>query len=352
MDGCAKVSESLLSWYREAHRDLPWRRTRNPYLIWISEIMLQQTRVESVKGYYARFLEQFPTIDALAGAPQEQVLKAWEGLGYYSRARNLHKAAQVIVFEHGGVFPQDYEAILKLPGIGAYTAGAVASIAFGARVPAIDGNVYRVAARFLGIRENIAAPQVQKKLRQRVIDLLPEREVGDFNQALMELGATICVPRTPRCGDCPWQSRCDANAEGDAEFLPIHDKKSPPKRVEVAVCLLTYGNQILVMRRTQRLLQGLYVFYLLEGETETDMIQALLAEEGFPCEFIARLGTARHVFTHRVWEMEVLHFALTQRPDDVFLDGLHARLVDKEELLSLPLPVAMSAAKEAAGGLI
>ena len=233
------MAHALLAWYRMAKRPLPWRETRDPYRIWISEIMLQQTRVETVKGYYKRFLQRFPTVSALAAAPEQDVLKAWEGLGYYSRARNLQKAAQVITEEHDGVFPQTYEGLLALPGIGAYTAGAIASISFGMRVPAIDGNVYRVAARYFGIRDDIGSPAVQRQIRALVTDSLPAEGVSDYNQALMELGATVCIPGVPKCGICPWQNTCDACGEQDAHLLPIRIKKVSPKAMNVAVCLIT-----------------------------------------------------------------------------------------------------------------
>ena len=208
-----KASSLLLEWYDQFRRDLPWRRSTNPYHIWLSEIMLQQTRVETVKGYYARFLTLFPTVQALAEAPEETVLKAWEGLGYYSRARNLQKAAQVIVEKHGGVFPSAYEDILALPGIGPYTAGAIGSIAFGLRVPAVDGNVYRVASRFFGVREDVGIPRVQKEIAALVKESIPHNRPGDYNQALMELGATLCSPGTPSCDLCPWNALCDACEE-------------------------------------------------------------------------------------------------------------------------------------------
>ena len=223
-------SELLLDWYDRVKRDLPWRHTKDPYHIWLSEIMLQQTRVETVKGYYARFLDWLPTVADLANAPQQQVLKAWEGLGYYSRARNLQKAAQVIMTEHGGVFPSSYEAILALPGIGPYTAGAIGSIAFGLCEPAVDGNVYRVASLFFGIREDVGVPRVQKEIQKLVKDSIPADRPGDYNQALMELGATHCCPGTPACDLCPWNGLCDACMEGDADVLPIHERKSRRNR--------------------------------------------------------------------------------------------------------------------------
>src|SRR5699024_2231009 len=185
------VCEPLLAWYDAVRRDLPWRRTCDPYRIWLSEIMLQQTRTETVKSYYNRFLALFPTVADLAHAPQEQVLKVWEGLGYYSRARNLQKAAQVIMSVHGGAFPASYEGLLSLPGVGPYTAGAIGSIAFGLRIPAVDGNVYRVASRFYGIREDVGRPVVQRRIRDLVTADIPADRPGDYNQALMELGATL-----------------------------------------------------------------------------------------------------------------------------------------------------------------
>ena len=338
-------AEALLHWYDENRRDLPWRHTADPYRIWLSEIMLQQTRVESVKGYYARFLEACPTVESLAAAPIEQVLKLWEGLGYYSRARNLHRAAQLIVDEYGGAFPTTYEEILKLPGIGAYTAGAVASIAFHQAAPAVDGNVYRVISRFLGIREDVGSPAVQKHFRQEVLALMPPDRPGDFNQALMELGATLCSPTSPRCEECPWQESCDAFDEGDMESLPIHEKKKPQKILPVAVCLLTFGKRVFVMKRTERLLNGLFVFALLEGETAPERCGERLRELGFDCTFRQKLGEARHVFTHRIWEMAILHFDLTAEPSQALLERRDGRMVSLPELEALAMPTAIRAAR-------
>ena len=338
-------SQLLLDWYDCVKRDLPWRRTQNPYHIWLSEIMLQQTRVETVKGYYARFLDWFPTVADLASAPQEQVLKAWEGLGYYSRARNLQKAARVIMTDHGGVFPSTYEDILALPGIGPYTAGAIGSIAFGLCEPAVDGNVYRVASRFFGVREDVGIPRVQKHIHQLVKASIPSDRPGDYNQALMELGATHCCPGTPACDLCPWNQRCDACLEGDADVLPIHEKKKPPRQVDMAVCLLTHQNRVYVTRRQERMLNGLYVFHLIEEEHQPARVQQLLQESGFACRFIAVLGEAKHVFTHRVWNMRILHFALDAVPAG-------ADMADHARLNALPFPTAIKAAVSEARKLL
>ncbi len=338
-------SQLLLDWYDRSKRDLPWRRTKNPYHIWLSEIMLQQTRVETVKGYYTRFLEWFPTVADLAGAPQEQVLKAWEGLGYYSRARNLQKAAQVIVNEYGGVFPSNYEAILSLPGVGPYTAGAIGSIAFGLCEPAVDGNVYRVASRFFGIREDVGIPRVQKDIHRIVKDSIPADRPGDYNQALMELGATHCCPGTPACDLCPWNERCDACLEGDADVLPVHEKKKPPKQVDVAVCLLTHKGRIFVTRRQERMLNGLYVFHLIEEETQPERVEEMLLENGLSARFATDLGSAKHVFTHRVWNMRILHFELDSLPQG-------AQMVDLNKMNQLPFPTAIKAAVQEARKLL
>lgn len=345
-------SELLLSWYYQNKRILPWRKTKNPYFIWISEIMLQQTRVETVHDYYLHFLACFPTIHDLANAPQQNVLKVWEGLGYYSRARNLQKTAQIICQQNNGVFPNTYAELLKLPGIGPYTAGAVASIAFDERVPAIDGNVYRVSSRFFGFRENIERPSSQRALRDMVANCLPTHSVGDFNQALMELGATICIPVRPKCELCPIQNQCDAWIEGDAPSLPIHEKKPPQKEMDVTLCLATYKDKIVICKRKEQLLKGLYVFLLLEGNLNKANAQNSLNKIGLQTLSPKQLGEARHVFTHRIWNMHLFHFQLMEVPPDNVLNDLCAKMVDRQELLSLPFPTAMRTAKQNALSLL
>ncbi len=342
----------LLRWYDRAKRDLPWRRTNDPYTVWISEIMLQQTRVEAVIAYYKRFLALFPDVHALADAPQEDVLKAWEGLGYYSRARNLHEAAKIVSHSMQGKFPSSYEELRKLPGIGEYTAGAIASISFGEPVPAIDGNVKRVISRLSGIRENINRPAVLRAMRTQLIHAIPEGKANPFNQALMELGATVCIPRAPRCEICQLTDYCYAYLAGDAPLLPVIDRKKPPVEITVAVCLMTYQNTILIFKRSERLLQGLYVFGLVEHIETPDAAHSYWAERGLSLQYTANMGDAKHIFTHRVWNMTLMHFSLTELPDQGFLDEYDAQMVNASQLKTLPLPTAMKAAKEAALTLI
>lgn len=346
MESAGERCTALLTWYRRISRDLPWRATKDPYRIWVSEIMLQQTRVETVIGYYRRFLACFPDVHTLANAPEIDVLKCWEGLGYYSRARNMQHAAQAVVHLHEGRFPATAEGLRKLPGIGAYTAGAVASIAFGEATPAIDGNVKRVIARLLGIREPIEAKASQIRLYADVAAMLRACDPGECNQALMELGAMCCRPRAPKCDQCPLTGYCDAFAEGDQENLPVFERKPAPVEVPIAVCLLTYGQQVLVVKRSERLLHGLYVFTLLQDADSPQQAQAMLLEQGLDVRFSEMHGEAKHVFTHRVWRMRLYHYILRSAPDAAWQTAHHAMLANRDGLENLPFPTAMKTAKE------
>lgn len=341
-----------MNWYQSCKRDLPWRRTKDPYAIWVSEIMLQQTRVEAVKGHYIRFIERFPNTGTLATADEAEVLKLWEGLGYYSRARNLQKAAKLIEHEYTGIMPVKYDDLLHLPGIGEYTAGAIASIAYCEAVPAIDGNVKRVATRVFGIRESIDRQDIIKQIRKLLQNVIPQDHPGDFNQALMELGATVCIPRLPKCDICPLQSFCDGYAQGDADSLPIHEKKAPGKTVDMAVVLLTWKNQICVFKRQERLLHGMYVFSLFEEETEPKQITLLYKQDRIHADYKADLGKATHVFTHRIWQMKIFHYTLQTMPDQQWLNERHGMMVTAHMLEGLPIPTAMKAARKEALRLI
>ena len=254
-------SRSLLTWFRKNRRDLPWRRDFRPYAVWVSEIMLQQTRVDQVEGYFRRFLEGFPEIRTLALAPLDKVLKAWEGLGYYSRARHLHQAARIVVRDHGGELPKDYYQLMELPGIGRSTAGAILSLAFGQAFPILDGNVKRVLSRFCHIRQPLDQGAALKKLWRISESLLPGRNPGRFNEALMELGALICLPKKPACSGCPLRVDCRAFQQGDAEKLPV---KNPPKKIphfEVTAAVIRNRGKILITQRPEKgLLGGLWEF--------------------------------------------------------------------------------------------
>ena len=300
----------LLAWYRKHRRDLPWRRTRDPYAIWISEAMLQQTRVETVIPYWQRFLERFPDVQALADADPDDVLGAWAGLGYYSRARNLQRAARVVVDEHDGGLPDTAEGLRELPGIGRYTAGAVASIAFDRPEPVVDGNVERVLTRLLDLREDVRRPAVKERLWEVAGELARGRHPGDLNQAIMELGATVCLPKAPRCGACPLARDCAARAAGDPETLPIKSKAKPPRRVEATAGLvLRRGRALAVRRPPQGLLGGLWE--LPGGELspkeppEAGLLRSLSERVGLRVAAASRLGAVDHVFTHRRLRLHV-----------------------------------------------
>ncbi|MBQ3141261.1 MAG: A/G-specific adenine glycosylase, partial [Clostridia bacterium] len=261
------IVQPLLDWYAQNKRVLPWRENTDPYRVWVSEIMLQQTRVEAVIPYYLRFLERFPSVQALADAPEDELLKAWEGLGYYSRARNLQKTARIVCEKFGGRFPSDYEQLLKLPGIGVYTAGAIASIAFEKPTPAVDGNVLRVLSRLTESHDDITEPAVKARFTQLLADVYPSTRRGDFTQSLMELGATVCVPNGPaRCGQCPLAQLCKAQLHGIQHLLPVKAPKQTRRSEDKTVLLLRCGQRYAVRRREpDGLLGGLWEFPSLNG---------------------------------------------------------------------------------------
>ena len=301
-----KLPEPLLAWYRANARDLPWRRTADPYRIWVSEIMLQQTRVAAVLGYYERFLAAFPTVEALAAAPEERLMKLWEGLGYYSRARNLQKTAKIVA-ERGGRFPDTYAGLLELPGIGDYTAGAIASAAFGRREAAVDGNVLRLAARLTDCHDDIADPKVKRSVREQIQAVMPETaaDIRVFNQAAMELGATLCAPGgPPRCQACPARGFCLGRLRGTAEGLPVKGVKKPRRVEERTVFLLLRQGRIALRKRPKTgLLAGLWEFPNAEGELDVAGASAVAEDWGLtPKRWESRL-TAKHIFTHVEWHM-------------------------------------------------
>ena len=303
----SRLPGPLLAWFRASARDLPWRRTRDPYPIWVSEIMLQQTRVAAVLGYYARFLEAFPSVEALAAAPEQQLMKLWEGLGYYSRARNLQKCAVAVRDQYGGRFPASYEALLALPGIGEYTAGAIASAAFGLPVPAVDGNVLRVVSRLTDCHDDIAHPGTKKQVRQQVAAILPAdpADIRIFNQATMELGATVCVPNgPPKCGECPGAAFCLGRIRGTAESLPVKAPKKARRMEEKTVFLLLREGRTALRRRPDTgLLAGLWEFPNAVGTLDEAAAAEAVKAMGLTAVEWEKKLTAKHVFTHVEWHM-------------------------------------------------
>ena len=299
-----KLPGALLPWYEKNKRDLPWRKDNDPYHIWLSEVMLQQTRVEAVKGYYARFLQALPTVESLASASDEQLNKLWEGLGYYSRVRNLKKAAQVIVRDFDGIFPGEYEKVRVLPGIGEYTAGAVCSIAFGQKRAAVDGNVLRVVSRLTADDTPIDLPAYKKQVRLALEAVYPET-AGEFTQALMELGATVCGPnRKPECERCPCSAFCAACERGITQQLPVRLPKRGRRQEEMTVLILNCDGKFALRKRDNKgLLAGLWEFPHVPGKPEIPSLIAQVERMGVIISDIQKIVEKKHIFTHIEWDM-------------------------------------------------
>ncbi|MCI1723199.1 MAG: A/G-specific adenine glycosylase [Lachnospiraceae bacterium] len=292
----------LILWYNQNARDLPWRRTKDPYRIWVSEIMLQQTRIEAVMKYYVNFIGRLPTMKNLAECPEEELLKLWEGLGYYSRVRNMQKTAQAV-----SELPADYEELKKLPGIGSYTAAAVASIAFSVPQAAVDGNVLRVVSRLCGSSLDVMEPKTRRLFEEKLTAILKQKKAdpGAFNQALMEVGETICLPNTePQCGKCPLKNKCRAFREGTASEIPVRIRKMKRRTEERTVLLLEYEGKTAIRKRPEKgLLAGLYEFPNLPGKLSEEEIAGFALEAGFRTESIIPLADAGHIFSHLEWKM-------------------------------------------------
>ena len=334
-----KLNELLLSWYDANARRLPWRGTRDPYRIWLSEIMLQQTRAGAVERYYARFLARFPDVFALASAPQDEVLKLWEGLGYYSRARNLHAAAKRVA-ESGGTFPKTVEGLLSLPGVGPYAARAIASIAYGIPVPALDGNQMRVLSRCFAVERVLKTPF---DLEAEALSCLDQARPGDYNQALMDLGSAICTPKRPACVECPLSQVCRAHAEGDPLRYPLRPAPIAKREEARTVFLIETDDGIVIRRRDEnKLLGGLYEFPSAEGHLDQAAAEAFLSGMGIPnmMEF-APLPEAKHVFTHLIWCMCGWHVRLGRA-----LQGV--RTADADGLRACAFPSALRKYREIA----
>lgn len=310
------LPDALLPWFDQNKRDLPWRQDKEPYHIWLSEIMLQQTRVEAVKGYYARFLEALPTVEALANCDDDRLHKLWEGLGYYSRVRNLKKAAQVIMSAHGGVFPTELDQILALPGIGDYTAGAISSIAFDEKRAAVDGNVLRVYARLMNDATPIDQPAFKVQVRRELEAIYPDR-AGDFTQALMELGATLCGPNwQPKCDACPCRSFCKACAAGTADQLPVKSPKKQKRQEDRTVFILECdGCYALCKRPDSGLLAGLWQFQDAPGKLELSAALEMTESWSVQVADVRRQLEKKHIFTHIIWNMRGFYMEVKTKCD-------------------------------------
>lgn len=344
-----RFQQALLKWYGEKKRPLPWRQDHDPYKIWVSEVMLQQTRVDTVIPYYEKFIDRYPTLNDLARADEADVLKLWEGLGYYSRARNLLAGVREVAARYGGQVPDEKEAILSIKGIGPYTAGAILSIAYGKPVPAVDGNVLRVMARLFAVREDIAKAATKKRIEALVERLIPAGDASSFNQGLMELGSLVCLPRSPACAHCPVQRFCRAYREGRPEAFPVKTPKSRPRPVGLAAAVLWRDDQVLIRQRPQDgLLARLWEFPTVEWNGAFDRWQTLSRDEKvhwlkarlealYPYRLHRPryLSPLRHVFSHLKWDGEVYEFTVgmihegVERNDDVDMFGVDGTLASQ-----------------------
>lgn len=333
----------LLDWYDANARELPWRNQSNPYYTWVSEIMLQQTRVEAVKGYFARFIEALPTIQDLANAKEDELLKLWEGLGYYNRVRNMQKAAITVVEQYNGELPRDYKALLSLSGIGTYTAGAIGSIAYQLPVPAVDGNVLRVTKRLTGSYDDIMLPKVKKELEEDMLKIMPKTRSGDLNQALMDLGATICIPNgKPLCIQCPLNEKCKAYKENLTDELPVKSSKKGRKIQEKTVILFYCNGEYALHKRPDKgLLAGLWEFPNIDKSLSIPKFEELLKKENIEDYSLELLGEGKHIFSHIEWHMIGYRVILPSKDSELFED---LQWYSKEEIArDCAIPTAFKA---------
>jgi len=336
-----RIVKPLLDYYDSNKRVLPWREQPRAYYVWLSEIMLQQTRVEAVKPYFARFTETLPDIESLANASEEQLLKLWEGLGYYSRVRNLGKAAKIVMEEYDGVLPREKETLLKLPGIGSYTAGAISSIAYGKANPAVDGNVLRVMSRVFADDRDVLNPQVKKDWETLIENTMPKDRPGDYNQALMEIGAMVCVPNgAPKCEQCPLANMCQAHlAKEETKYPYKAPKKARVIEQRTVLILRSEDKTVLVKRASKGLLAGMYEFPVVEGKVTQEEALSYLKKQGIQPLWIQPLEEAKHIFTHKEWHMSAYMVRVDELQDEKAPENW--LFVNKEEVeKNYPIPSA------------
>ncbi|MBC5994722.1 A/G-specific adenine glycosylase [Pontibacter cellulosilyticus] len=342
-------AQALIKWYHQHKRTLPWRETTNPYYIWLSEVILQQTRVAQGLPYYQNFVENYPTVQDLAAAPQDEVLRLWQGLGYYSRARNMHHTAQLVVEKYGGQFPGKYEELLKLKGVGSYTAAAIASFAFKEQVAVLDGNVFRVLSRVFGLTEDIAAPASRKVFQKLADELVPADEPDTFNQAIMEFGAIQCTPVMPDCLFCPLQQSCFAFNHGMVQELPVKSKaKAARPRFFHYIVLEFDGAYYLRKRLEGDIWQGLYDFYLFESGSKDLAYETFMQElsgagiELDKTQAIYSFKDYKHILSHQKITARFYHFKLKNRLKEEVLQESRLVLYSPEKIDELPKPVLIS----------
>ncbi len=343
-----QFTSNIITWYNSNKRELPWRKTKNSYFIWISEIILQQTRVAQGLPYYEKFVQAFPTVDQLANASEQEVLLLWQGLGYYSRARNMHKCAQIVKNNFNGKFPDQFEELLKLPGIGSYTAAAIASLAFNNPIPVVDGNVYRVLARVFKIENNIADAKSFKLFFDLSKQLIDSKEPGDYNQAVMELGATVCLPQNPLCTTCPLEEICFARANKMQKELPVKIKKVRNRKRHFTYLVIDVNGRLaMALRNGKDIWKGLYEFYLIENKVETlpdqleDVFLKTLMESGAVVH--QEISMPKHILSHQTIYSTFLHIkSNTEIKLNDLLSENQLALYSQTEIETLPKPVLIS----------
>lgn len=337
-----KIVGPLLEWFQGNARALPWREDPTPYRVWVSEIMLQQTRVEAVKPYFERFIAALPDVGALAGCEEEKLLKLWEGLGYYNRVRNMQAAAKDVMENYGGQLPADYGQLLGLKGIGHYTAGAIASIAYGIPVPAVDGNVLRVITRVAADNSDIMKQSFRTKVEQELQEIIPKGRASAFNQGLMELGATVCLPNgAPQCGDCPWQGFCEAASQGLWDKIPVKSKAKPRRIEEKTVFVIRDGEKTVLRKRPARgLLAGMYEFPNTSGHLTEEEAILWAKEQGLSPIRVQKLEPAKHIFSHVEWHMSGYAIRVDELSEE---KGSFLFVETSESEERYPIPAAFSA---------